>query len=103
MGATRWNGGPHALRERLSSAGARFAVVGSVAAGAAEPRDLDVLVTGSASDLAALLEAVGAIGGRSRLSRTMPTAERLREAGTWQFDTAYGPLDVFVEGGATCV
>ena len=101
-GTTRWSGGPHAQREQLVSAGARFTVVGSVATGTAEPHDLDVRVAASEADLAALLAAIGAVGGQSRLSSARPTTRRLREAGMWQFGTAWCPLDVFIDGAAAC-
>ena len=85
------------LARRLRASGADFEIVGSTAAGAPTPADLDVVVRHVDEDLERFISAVAAIGGWSLLSPSLPSAESVRRAGVWHYGTPEGPLDVFVE------
>jgi len=82
------------LADVLVHAGVSFRVVGSVAAGAASPRDLDVLVSRSersASVLAEALEEVAVGEWRGRLRRWQAGAI----PSPITIATVLGPLDIW--------
>jgi hypothetical protein len=86
------------LAALLAAAGADVRVVGSVAAGAPRPHDLDVVVIDDAEAIDRLLDALDVIGTHHPPVGARPTSGQVRAAGMLSCWTSYGRVDAFVGG-----